>query len=138
MPIERSWLVAACAAASFGPAAYTPAASAVRVNASVAIATSEVIAGADVTLNILSQTNVLVAIGGAATQVVTSISVPETFGARARSGDEVQLPNTVMAFDPAGSAVLPNAVATSVGTEGASSANDEGAIAPMLIVVQFN
>lgn len=95
-------------------------------------------AGANVVLDVLSQTNVVLTVTGPA-QAVTSISLPQALSPGSGSAD-VRLPTVVTPIGGAGPVAGPNMVAMSVGGSGAEQGNigapPETGL--MLIVVQYN
>ena len=111
----------------------------VSTQASVTIAPAGSTAtGANVVLNVLTQTNILVTVGGAS-QAIASVSVPQSLGAANAAGGEVRLPTIVTPLSGGGALAGPNAVAMSVGNGGGQP--DNGGAGPndvMMIVVQYN
>lgn len=96
--------------------------------------------GANVIVNILSQTNIVLTVSGPA-QAVTSVSVPQALNVGgAGANADVRLPTVVTPFGGAGAIAAPNAVAMSVGGNGpeprGTGPSDQNNL--MLVVIQYN
>jgi hypothetical protein len=111
----------------------------VSTQASVTIADGGSTAtGANVVLNILTQTNILVTVGGAS-QAIASVSVPQSLTVANTAGAEVRLPTVVTPLAGGGALAGPNTVAMSVGDGGGQpAAGGPAANNTMMIVVQYN
>ena len=114
---------------------------AVTSTASVTIASPASDTGASVVVNVLSQTNIVLTVSGAA-QAVTSVSVPQTLNVAGsgNGGTDIRLPTVVTPLGGAGAIATPNAVAMSVGANGpapeGNAAGDKNS--QMLVVIQYN
>jgi len=120
----------------------TPAHAQSITTGSVTIESAATSTGANVVLDVLSQTNVILTVSGPA-QAVTSVSLPQSLkvGTGGGSSADVRLPTVVSPLAGAGAIAAPNVIAASVSTNGAELGGISGTARQsdvMLIVVQYN
>ena len=114
----------------------TPAEGRSVTTGSVTIESAASSTGANVVLDVLSQTNVVLTVSGPA-QAVTSVSLPQSLNVGGGGSADVRLPTVVSPLAGAGAMAAPNVIATSVGANGPQPGS-AGQNDVMLIVIQYN
>ncbi|MBW8743694.1 MAG: hypothetical protein JF628_05015 [Sphingomonas sp.] len=114
----------------------TPAEGQSVTTGSVTIESAASSTGANVVLDVLSQTNVVLTVSGPA-QAVTSVSLPRSLNVGGGGSADVRLPTVVSPLAGAGAMAAPNVIATSVGANGPQPGS-AGQNDVMLIVIQYN